>query len=674
MQRVSNAYKEIMSRPIRNNMYMIVSLGIVNNESQKSAKIRGNYSYWSDSLSLFNNKAVSGRYATMEQNFFKADGSMLFLPENNMYAQFINIRGVCTEDILGSIVVEFGNYYDIKGLTIEFGEVYPTEFIIETNSNTFTFTNDLQKFDTNETFGETNILKITPVAMIGGQQRFRINKILMGVGLSFSNDDITASSKRETVSPVAEELPSIDFSLTVADDENIFNVDDNNSFVNYLETGQPISLSMALEMDDGRLETLELMNAYLSDWKSTKGSMSFSASDIFAFMDDVYVGGNTIHERTLYDDAIEVLTAFGLETDQYVIDECLKDVVVKNPLPEVSYAACLQLIANAGRCILYQDINGRICIKANFANVLDPDELVVTAKGESAWSNSQNILTGSDYVYADMTQNFFSTDGSMYFMPEDDSYLGTGFVSNEVADSAGEFKTNPKITIELPAGYVYYSIFVNFDGNPPEEMLVQTYNDGALQEIITFTDLEKENILNHEFKIFDKMEFEFTKASPNNRVLVNRISFGDLTDYTLTRDCMLEEPVGYRERKTKSVSVRIFSFECDDTGKVNQLDDSKFYTLQINHMGTAVTFENQLIGTQEHAQQIAEWLGNYYANNVSYEVKYRGEPRLNAPDIIRMESEVLNNLQVEVTSHELSFDGALSGKVELRRALRMVGG
>ena len=39
---------------------------------------------------------------------------------------------------------------------------------------------------------------------------------------------------------------------------------------------------------------------------------------------------------------------------------------------------------------------------------------------------------------------------------------------------------------------------------------------------------------------------------------------------------------------------------------------------------------------------------------------------------IKMESDVINNLQVEVTNQTLKFNGAFSGTLEMRKALRMV--
>ena len=316
-------------------------------------------------------------------------------------------------------------------------------------------------------------------------------------------------------------------------------------------------------------------------------------------------------------------------------------------------------------------------MKANFANVLDPDDLVVESTGASEWSKHSNILVGSQCVYADMTKNFFSLDGSMIFLPEDAdaTYQETGFVSAEVANDFGLFQTNPSLSITLPAGYVYYGVLVNFDGNPPQEMIITTYRNGTLQDTVTYTDLSKENVLNYEYSVFDKMTFTFTKASPNDRVLVNKVSFGDLSDYTLKKQDMYAEPVAYREIKKKSVSVKVFSFQNDEEGKPQEVDDNVYVTQNLNDTGETVVFENQLISTEEHAQLVAEWLGNYYANNVSYSIsKYRGEPRLQAADIIHMENDYLPNLQIEISKRTFSFNGAFSGSVEARRALRMMKG
>lgn len=674
MYSVSRAYKEAMNAQIRNHGYMTISIGVVNQEAQGSSKFVGDYAYWSNKTLPFTNKEVTNYYATMENNFFKADGSMYFMPENDELAQFTIRQGLTTANYGDSVKVTFDNVYNIKGLTINFGIAYPTRFLVKTDNNEFEFENYGQEFVTTENLGETSSVIIKPISMVGGQQRFRINKILMGVGINFSNDDIINASHEEFVNAVTQEIPYVNFYVNVSDENNVFNVDNENSFINYLQTGQTIEYSVGLELDNGEVEFIPMGVLFLDDWKSSKGKMYFSAKDRFTDMDDTYSDGNYIHERSLYTDAVAVLTSAGLQADEYQLDECLKDVIITNPLPEVSHAECLQLIANAGRCKLYQNRKGLICIQANFATVIDPYDYVVSTDTQSDWSKPSNIMFGSDIVYADMTQNFFSADGSMFFLTEDGNYMETSFVSRDIADSNGSFQNNPNFTITLPAGYVYYSLYAKFDGNAPQEMLVTTYRNGAVQETITFSDMDNENWLSHEFKIFDAIKCEFTKASPNNRVLVNKIAFGELTDYTIKRNDMLENPIGYQEKKTKDVLVKMFTFENDEAGRPQEVDDYNFYTHSVNTSGQTVTFENPLIHTAEHAKSVAEWLGNYYANNIAYDVKYRGEPRLNASDIVRLESEVKGNLQVEIETLQFTFNGAFGGNLSLRRAFKNNGG
>jgi hypothetical protein len=70
------------------------------------------------------------------------------------------------------------------------------------------------------------------------------------------------------------------------------------------------------------------------------------------------------------------------------------------------------------------------------------------------------------------------------------------------------------------------------------------------------------------------------------------------------------------------------------------------------------------------AEDLAEWLGTHYKNNYTYEVDYRGDPRLNAADVIKLEDEYINNLQVRIDRAKLEFNGAFKGHLDMRRAMR----
>lgn len=683
MIRVSNKYKEIMNRPVRNRAYISVGIGVVNQNAQEDGKAGGIFAYWSHG-NVFDTNQSRVEYATMEENFLKADGSLVFVPEDDELMQ-LSYNGITTDNVVKAVdegsdetsvavKIDFSQIYAIKGITLEFGLTYPTEFQIETVEKTLQFKNDSERFMTEEVLGDTDYIRITPIAMVGGQQRFRLKSVLMGVGLQYSNAQIKDFSRDEDVSSISEEVSSESMRFSFYDEEGKFDVDDDSSFVDYLETMQPVTVSFGLEKDDGTVEWHQIATNYLKDWKSQKGIVTLSATDRLSQMNEKYSLGNRIYERTAYVEAESIFVDAGLEPDEYFIDDYLSDVVLTNPMPEATHRECLQTLANACRCIIRQDENGRILIKANFANVLDPEDLTVETNGGSAWSKPENIFVGTSVAYADMTQEFLKADGGMYFLPEDESYLETSYVSEQIADENGAFETTPAITIQMPAAYTYYGVNVDFGGNPPQELVIHTYKSDVLQESVEFTGLSATSTLLYDFLSFDKMVFAFTKGYPNDRVLVNKVSFGSLSDYVLSRQNMLENPVGYKERRVKTVKVKVFSFTEDEDGKVKEVEDEVFVTREINSVGDTKVLQNQLISTTEQAELLAEWMGNYYANNITYDVNYRGDPRLNAADIIHMESEKKSNLQVEITSHKLSYNGSFSGSLELRRALKMMGG
>lgn len=673
MQTVSNEYKQVMSQPLRNHFYISVGIGVINQEAQASGAFSENYQYarWSNLNVPFQKREVTQTYATMEQNFFKADGSMIFLPDDNELAQYV-LSGVTTEDILGAVRIDFDNIYDIKGLTVDFTENYPTKFTVQTASKTMTFENKKQRFITTNVLGETNYIIITPLSMVGGNQRLRINSILMGVGLDFTNNEVESASFKEFCSTVSAELPSKDMSLSVLDYSGDFDVDNAEAYINYLETKQTCTASIGVELNDKSVEWIDIGIFRLDNWSYQKGKVKFNAKNIFSFMDDEYSLGNRIYTRTAYDEALSILTDAGLEPDEYEIDEYLMDVILENPMPIGTHKECLQILANACRCVLYESIDGRIVIRASFAYVIDPEDIVVESTGDAPWSKSENVIEGDNILYADMTRNFFKADGSLFFLPETANYLKTGYVSNEVADDFGLFRQNPTISLILPAAYVYYGIHVNFKGNPPKKIVIHTYKYGKPVEDVEFTDCKEENWFSYEFKQFNKITIEVKEGAPNDRVVIDKMSFGNLSDYKLTRDNMLSEPTGYHEKKVKDLFIKIYSYQNNEDGEPEEIEDRVFYKLPINSTGENIVCNNPLVHTEEHAEQIAEWMGVYYANNISYKSKYRGEPRMSATDIITMESEFLNNLQVQVEQCDLSFNGGLTGNLELRRLIRMV--
>ena len=93
-----------------------------------------NYTYYSNLKWPLDNYQVQELYATCDQDYTAVDGSMYFLPRAR--EDVVLNQGIVSEDLPGSIEIQFPIRYDIKGLTVEFGRAYPVDFRIESDNKT----------------------------------------------------------------------------------------------------------------------------------------------------------------------------------------------------------------------------------------------------------------------------------------------------------------------------------------------------------------------------------------------------------------------------------------------------------------------------------------------------------------------------------------------------------
>lgn len=534
MYQVSQPYKKEMKKPFRNRSYIRVVLGMINQEAQNSvfADNPDNYTYFSNLTAPMDNQKVTELYASCEEDWSSVDGSMYFLPR--LKEDVILNAGIVTEDILGNIEFRFPIELSIKGLTIDFGKAFPVDFIIESDYNTVEIRGNAGKdFVTEEVFENATYLRLIPSKLVNGQGRFRVHQLTLGIGIYFDNKKIQSATRKEYVSPIMEELQSIDFNLTVENKDRAFDVENSESSVNFLELGQEIKVYYGLELEDHQVEWMPGGVFRLKEWSADDECMSFTATDRFDSMDSVYYLGEYYAEGVdLYQLAVSVLSDAGIQAKEYWLDPYLKKVRIQNPVPAVTHKEALQMIANAGRCLLYQDRSGKIILKSSFI----PD-MESGSDNQTYFSQADKILDETEKeAYGIPAQNFTDVKSGQYFLPREkpeSQYRSIGFVSEAVADSEGGFKENPFVTVTLEAAYKCFGLTLEFGRNPPKEILIHSYYDDLIQETYRVTEITKKTILAHEFPEFDRLVLEFSRGVPNNRIVLNQLSFGDNTDYIL---------------------------------------------------------------------------------------------------------------------------------------------
>lgn len=736
MQTASLEYKKTIRQLPRNRGYIRATIGIINQEAQNSASAKeSKLAYFSNDTKPFEGNSVSRIYATAEKNFSKIDGTMYFLPEENSSLNLYN-NGLVSEDIAGVLYINFKEPagFDIKGLMIEFGDSYPNMIEIEWNNGKNLYKNENGRFITEDVYEGVTFLKIIPVNM---ETRLRIFEITFGIAKTFTNESVLNYSLKEYVSPVSESIPSQDMVLEVDNQSLYYSVDNPESAFAFLETGQEIRVMFGYDITgNGTVEWLPENTCYLKEWKADDIKARFVATDRFDYITGYYYKGlyreNGI---SLYDLAIDVLNDAGIDdSKEYYLDPYLKNIIVYNPIPPVKSTEALQIIANAGRCILYQDRKKRIHMDSSFV----PD-MVISTDNKEEYSSVEKLLKSTlKEAYAIQSNDFSIVDGSVLFMPLEGPYKKTGYVSKSIADESGLFLNNPIITITSEASFSVYGLIINFRNVAPKQFVITTYNQGEQVEQHVIDDSELSYVTYETFELFDTMKIEFTKGYPNAKVTIDNILISDITDYTLERSIdIYGNPVGQRKNKVKSISVArnvyknnseivelalekvtmieseliqtvVFSepvYEISvsaDSANVNAeiIEKSSYmvvvkfekstsakeeftykvsgkkYTIDIfqeksiyNAHGEEMLWNNPLISNIEHAKDVKDWIATHFLGDVEYEISWRGDPRIDAGDLIYLELKNRDTALTKIYQNTLNFNGAWSSVLKARKAV-----
>lgn len=737
MQKVSKAYKESMKSSLRERAYIMISFGLVNQEAQAKATVdNGSYAYYSNKDNIFGEHIDDTVYATLEEEFTKVDGSMFFLPRATEGGRYYD-TGIVSDKLVSEarceVVISLNTIAtDFKGLTINFGENYPVDFdIVGSTGQTIEFRgNTKSKWSTEEVLENTTYIKLVFYKMKNPQSRLRIYSIMFGYGLVYYNDSVMSSALDSYVSPIGADVPQFDFSVTLKNYDHYFNVDNPNSAINYLETGQEMDIMYGYQTPGSdTIEWIQGNHLWCSEWESDDNTATIRCQDIFRNMDGEYVKGlYSAAGKSYYALAEEILKDAGIS--EYYIDPRLKKLYSNNPIPRVKYKEALQIIANACRCVLTQSRDGKVQIKSNFM----PSASIAT-NGEETYSNAANVLTDTPKVeYATLAGNYTPTDGTMFFLPRNGkAALITGYVSKEISGANGTFTKNPVVTITMEAIRAYYGLKLVFGTALPAAFTIRTYKGG---EPVNEYPVEKDeinttSIILRDFDDFDVMKIEFTKtAEPYNRIVLNYFSLSDVVDFTMNRRDMTSSPKAIKQELIKEVIVPCYTYQENNreenlvyedidvvAGEVEtyyiqdpsygykvKLDEvegkatvvawsnyfvtikfnvtgsfklevqgyrykivEKYATVSLNARGKTVKWKNPLISNTTMANELAAWLADYYTAGIEYEYDTRGNPELDATDIVYQENEFHDGMRVNIYRHTVNFKQAFSGRVTARR-------
>lgn len=617
------------------------------------------------------------------------------------------------------LTINFGENYPV-----DFDVIGSTGQTIEFRGN------DKAEWSTEETLENTTYIKLRFYTMKNPQSRLRIYFIRFGYGLVYYNDSVMDSRLESYISPIGADVPQIDFSVQLKNYDHYFNVDNPKSAINYLETGQEMDILYGYQLPDSdEIEWIQGNHLLCSEWESDDNTATIRCQDIFRNMDSEYVKG--LYSQTgksYYALAQEILRDAGVT--KYYLDPRLKRLFTNNPIPRVQHKEALQIIANACRCSLAQTRYGDIQIKSSFmpsASVSTNGETSFS-KAENILAESEKdeyATLAQDYTPVDGSMFFIPRNGSPTvntgYVSQQISGADGKFTTNPIVTISME-AIRAYFSMELVFGTSLPAAFVIRTYNGSE--LVNEFPIGS-------DEISRRTVIIRDFDDFEVMKIEFTQTeTPYNRIVLNRFSLSNVANFTMTRKDMTSSPKAIKQELIKEVIVPCYTYQPgtreenlvnedvvitagqvetyymrdpsygyrpklnEQEGLADVVDWGNYYvtlkykvsgeyrlevqgyryriveryaTKTLHARGKTIKWANPLISDMTMANDLAEWLADYYTAGIEYEYNTRGNPEIDPTDIVFQENEFHEGMKVNIYRHTINFRQSFSGRVTARR-------
>ena len=417
MQNVSQLWKDNQNRTLACESDIEISLKITDPSAYVDAVGENNGEmYYSDTNYIVSDgDKIVHPYATLEQNLWVLDGSREILPDSDYGEVGYVSYAICDDNglFIANPVVSI-NYSKVhtnplQGITIRWSDFlteYAKEFTVEVYNG-----DDVIASKT--ITDNTNVLSIIEMDIVNydrvtvevekwsmPHRRARICEFFVGVLRVFSKSDVFSYNCSHSIDPLSAELPKTEISFSIDNLNDIYNPYNADGLSKYLMERQEINVLYGYKLSTG-IEWIKGAKVYISGWDAKQNGLTadFQARDILEFMTGTYYKGKyNANGTSLYDLAEDVLEDAGLPTNsdgakKWVIDERLKNIYTIAPLPIDTHANCLQMIANAGECVLYPDRRGKLHIDRSIVNSNEKESTDYSISYFNSYSKSDLTLS-----------------------------------------------------------------------------------------------------------------------------------------------------------------------------------------------------------------------------------------------------------------------------------------
>ena len=383
---VSNEWRAMQNRTLLPEMFVEVTYTATEPGIQWDAIVSGNHpESFSDASQIASiEEKNSEKYVTLDYGAWGLDGSYSYSdgsPENPGYvdSNYSIDGGVIEAPQRPIITISFPERRDvvIPGITITWSKVFgcwATSFRVSAYNSTGTVA---QTTVTNNTslvsevwldLVDYTVITIEVLSWSHPYQRVRCSDIRFGIKVVHTKNDLLSYSHNQSADLLSAALPKNEITFSLRNDDNRWNPDNPTGSEKYLLEQQEIRIRYGMDIN-GTTEWIKGGTFWLSEWSTPSNGLeaTFTARDVTSFMATTYMG---IRTGTLYDIAVAAFEEAELPimddgSKRYVVDDSLKliETDFSSETGEYSIAEVLQMVANAGTCVFYQDREGMVHIK-----------------------------------------------------------------------------------------------------------------------------------------------------------------------------------------------------------------------------------------------------------------------------------------------------------------------
>lgn len=576
---VSEHWKQNIKSQFRYPGYLKVLLALVPDEIREGATADVSQTEEISSPVQLIDGVSAGRepVATFERNRWRGDGRQ-YLPSptasmNKEIEWWSNTANFSQENPI-ELFFHFNSNFSFVGLFVTWDtetNSWPTDWEVtgyqkDGSTQNYRITNTSSSDEFAETPMEDVVrIRIRIYAWSKPNWRVRINEVMFGTYLTFSNDNINQANSSISVSPTMEELPTCQFSFTFSNYDKAFDPQLQSGYARYLTRKQLLKAQWGFETSHGNIEWMEPWPLYLNGWQIPADSpeVTLTAQSRLHFMDTEYIKGVYDGQKhNMYDLAEHIFNNSNIlkETNPEVpweIAPTLKNFYTRAPMPIAATNTLLQLIANATGHTLDTNLrNGYIRIKQP---VTETDYSVGVAQqlGDPSFEiqdKLKSVRVGlHSYSPAGEVTEVYKTELVLSDVSEITCYFNSGKIVQDPQVQA----TNA--TVQIGATYAR-AMVLRIQPTVPNEIVTVTITGEVIEESVTMLEMY------HDPKIPRGVEVEVDNELITEVETATRLA-NYLVGYYKRRSHMNVQYLGYPELEAGD-RISIPTAYGDDTGDI----------------------------------------------------------------------------------------------------------